>query len=30
MEVKFEFDEKNPESDNQMDKALEVLKGLIK
>jgi len=30
VEVKFEFDEKNPESDNQMDKALEVLKGLIK
>jgi len=30
VEVKFEFDEKNPESDNQMDKALEVLKSLIK
>ena len=30
VEVKFEFDEENPESDNQMDKALEVLKGLIK
>jgi len=28
VEVKFDFDEKNPERDNQMDKALEVLKSL--
>lgn len=28
VEVKYVFDEKNPEKDNQMDKALEVLKSL--
>lgn len=28
VEVKFVYDEKNPKADNQMDKAVEVLKGL--
>ncbi|KKS62170.1 MAG: hypothetical protein UV28_C0016G0015 [Candidatus Collierbacteria bacterium GW2011_GWE2_42_48] len=27
--VKYVYDEKNPTADNQMDKALEVLKGVI-
>ena len=29
VKVEYVFDEKNPEADNQMDKALEVLKGVI-
>jgi carboxyl-terminal processing protease len=29
VEVEYEYDEKNPEADNQLDKALEVLKGVI-
>ena len=30
MEVEYEYDKNNPEADNQLDKALEVVSGELK